>query len=132
MGNITKFLADNALKSIKESVRIANDMLQSFSLDDMSKAIDEAHNRITNEVKRFVGQIKNFNDRYSVEVPFNPNNEIISYSIDENTLFITVKSKDGSSNSNKVVELPQDVNPQEMTHSYDSEKHIMSFKFKKL
>lgn len=132
MGNIAKFLADNALKSIKESVRVANDMLQSFSLDDMGKAIDEAHDRITNEVKRFVGQIKNFNDRYSVDVPFNPNSEIISYSIDGNTLFITVKSKDGSSNSNKVVELPQDINPQEMTHSYDSEKHIMSFKFKKL
>lgn len=131
MGNIMKFFSESALKSIKETVKVANDMLQSFSLDDMGKAFEEAQNRLSNEWKHVIGQVKNFTDRYTVEVPFNPNTEIISYSMDGNTFLITVKAKDGSSNTNKVVDLPEDVNPQEMTHSYDSEKHIMSFKFKK-
>lgn len=133
MGNITNFLANGALSSIKSVVQAANDALQSFSLNDIGKAMDEAQNRLKDEFSRFMGQIKNFQDKYTVDVPFNPENQSISYSIDGNTICISVKStRGGASNLNQVVELPEDVNPQEMIHSYDSERHIMSFKFKKL
>lgn len=132
MGNIGKFLTESGLKGIKESFKVANDMLQSFSLNDIGKALDEAQNRLKGEFDRFVSQIKNFTDKYTVEVPFNTQTEIISYSIEGNAICITVKAKDNSSTSNKIVELPEDVDLREMTHSYDSERHIMEFKFKKI
>lgn len=132
MGNITKFFAENALKSIKESVKVANDMLQSFSFTDMGKAIDEAQSRFKSEIKRFIGQIKNYQDRYEAEIPFNPNIETISYSIEGDLLIIVIKSKDNTASTSKVVTLPEGIDPNEMAHSYDSEKHVMTFKFKKI
>lgn len=131
MGNLGKLFADNALQSLKNTVKVANDMLQSFSLTDISKAMEEAQTRLKNELVHFIGQVKNFTDKYTIEVPFNPQNETISYSIEGNSVYITVKAKDDSSNLNKVVDLPEDVNANEMDHSYDAERHIMTFKFKK-
>lgn len=132
MGKFAKLLTESALNSIKGSFNAANNMLQSFSLTDMGKAIDEAQERFKNEFNRFVGQIKNYTDRYTIEIPFNPKIEVISFSIDDSTMNINVRSNDNTSTSNRVITLPDDVDPQEMSQSYDSEKHVMVLKFKKL
>ena len=132
MGSLSQFFADSAIKTVKDTVKIANDMLQSFSFSDIGKAMDEAQTRLKDEFSRFIGQVRSYSDRYSIDIPYDPQKEDISYTIENNTIYITVKAKDNSSNLNKIVDLPEDVDSQEMTHSYDSEKHIMTFKFKKI
>lgn len=131
MGNIGSFIANSALASIKNSIKTANDIMQNFSLNDMGKAMDEAQERLKGEFSRFMNQIKNFTDKHVVEVPFNNNTDTFSFEIRGNILSINVRSKDESHISNHVFEIPQDVKIEEMSQSYDSERHILTFKFKR-
>lgn len=131
MGNISSFLANSVLSTIKNTVKAANDVMQNFSLSDMGKAMDEAQDRLKGEFTRFMGQIKNFTDRHTIEIPFNNNTDTFSFEIRGNTLSINVRNLDSSHISNHVFDIPQDVVIEEMAQSYDSERHLLIFKFKK-
>lgn len=129
MANFTKMLAESGLATIKSAIQSANNMLQSFSLTDMGRACDEIQERLSNEVKRFKTQFFNFIDKHTVEIPFNKENEHLSYEITEDTMSVNVNSHDGNHLSNHVFNLPEDIDASEMTQSYDSERKVMIFKF---
>ena len=129
--NFAKLFAESGLATIKKAIQAANTMVQSFSLEDMGKACDEAQTRLTNEVKRFKNQFFNFIDKYTVEIPYNKNNEYLTYEITPNAFNVSVNSNDGDHVSNHVFTLPSDVDSSEMTQTYDSERKVMIFKFGK-
>lgn len=130
--NFTKLFAESGLATIKSALQNANSMLQSFSLNDMGKACDEIQERLTSEFKRFKGQIFNFLDKHTIEVPFDKTTERLSYDISQDVFTVTVNSRDGSSHlSNHIFNMPENVDFAEMTQTYDSERKVMIFKFGK-
>lgn len=131
MANSINTFSNSALNLIKSTIKNANDLMQSFSLNDIDKAINEAKSRFKSEFDRFKSQIKNYKDKFAIDIEFNKNTDVLSYSVEGNSLSVTVNSKDGSRHSSYVYDLPEDVNTSEIIQSYDSELHRLTFKFPK-
>lgn len=129
--NITELFTNNGLSAIKSMIKAANDMLQSFSLNDMGKACTEAQEKFIADLKHFKTQFLNFMDKHTIEVPFNNKTEFLSYEINEDVFSVNVNSKDCKRVSNHVFTLPPDADTSEMSQSYDSERKMMVFKFGK-
>lgn len=124
-------LANSALATIKNAVSAANNAMQSFSLNDIGKAMDEAKERFANEFNRLKSQLYSFTDKHTVEVQFNKETEGINYAICDNIFNVNVNAKDGTSGQSATFTLPEDVDTTNMQQTYDSERHVMIFKFGK-
>lgn len=131
MNKFIDIFANSALASLKNTVASANAAMQSFSLNDIGKAMDEAKERFAAEFNRFKNSLYSFTDKHTVEVKFDKATQKINYSITQNIFNVSVNSIDGTVNQNASFTLPEDVDATEMHQTYDSENKVMVFRFGK-
>lgn len=131
MNKFIDIFANSALASLKNTVASANAAMQSFSLNDIGKAMDEAKERFAAEFNRFKNSLYSFTDKHTVEVKFDKATQKINYSITQNIFNVSVNSIDGTVNQNASFTFPEDVDATEMHQTYDSENKVMVFRFGK-
>lgn len=105
---------------------------------DTSKIVDsmiEFNNSIKEEFTKFKERIKNLNDKFIVDVPYDRDEHILSYVINNDELKITIKSDPDSLNQMSeqlfITTIPQDVDVTKLKTKYDDETKTMFFIFKK-
>lgn len=129
---LLKAFRDSALEAITESAKEMKRMVDEFDFD---KAEREVTNTIKEVVANLRKHIKNLTDKYVIEVAYDRNTQILTYTIDDNIITIVVKldSEDPNiqSSSTTTVTIPENVNVNTMVQHYNADEKKMIFVFKK-
>lgn len=127
--------ADSAMSLIQDGVNEISRMIHDFDTTKLVNEMMEFNDSIRNEFDKLKQKIRNLDDKFIVNVDYDRDNDIMSYSIEDRTLTVIVKSEPESRNQTSerrvVTTLPNDVQITNMKTKYNSEEKAMLFIFKK-
>lgn len=127
--------ADSAISMIQEGMNEIGRMIQDFDMTSIVDDMVEFNNSIRNEFDKIKQRIRNLDDKFIVDVVYDREVELLSFSIENNTLTVRVNSDPDSKlqSQERIISatLPRDVNVTTMKSKYDSEEKKMLFIFKK-
>ncbi len=127
--------ADSAMSLIQDGVNEISRMIHDFDTTKLVNEMMEFNDSIRNEFDKLKQKIRNLDDKFVVNVDYDRDEDIMSYSIENRTLTVIVKSEPESRNQTSerrvVTTLPNDVLITNMKTKYNNEEKTMLFIFKK-
>lgn len=118
-----------------------NKMLNRFTseMDDAMSSLDkemsEFENVFENKFDDFKKYVKDLTEKFIVEVPYDRDNETLTYSINGNVITVNVECCENSENSKKTTittTLPKNADIEHMKQTYSKEEKKMFFTFDKV
>lgn len=129
---LLKAFRDSALELITERAKEMRRLVDEFDFDKAEREVTSTIKEVMANLKR---HIKNLTDKYVIEVAYDRNTQILTYTIDGNLITIVVKldSEDPNiqSSSTTTVTIPENVNVNTMVQHYNADDKKMVFVFKK-
>lgn len=129
---LLKAFRDSALELITERAKEMRRLVDEFDFDKAEREVTSTIKEVMTNLKR---HIKNLTDKYVIEVAYDRNTQILTYTIDGNLITIVVKldSEDPNiqSSSTTTVTIPENVNVNTMVQHYNADDKKMVFVFKK-
>ena len=129
---LLKAFRDSALELITERAKEMRRLVDEFDFDKAEREVTSTIKEVMTNLKR---HIKNLTDKYVIEVAYDRNTQILTYTIDGNLITIVVKldSEDPNiqSSSTTTVTIPDNVNVNTMVQHYNADDKKMVFVFKK-
>lgn len=129
---LLKAFRDSALELITERAKEMRRLVDEFDFDKAEREVTSTIKEVVANLKR---HIKNLTDKYVIEVAYDRNTQILTYTIDGNLITIVVKldSEDPNiqSSSTTTVTIPENVNVNTMVQHYNADDKKMVFVFKK-
>ena len=129
---LLKAFRDSALELITERAKEMRRLVDEFDFDKAEREVTSTIKEVMTNLKR---HIKNLTDKYVIEVAYDRNTQILTYTIDGNLITIVVKldSEDPNiqSSSTTTVTIPENVNVNTIVQHYNADDKKMVFVFKK-
>ena len=129
---LLKAFRDSALELITERAKEMRRLVDEFDFDKAEREVTSTIKEVMTNLKR---HIKNLTDKYVIEVAYDRNTQILTYTIDGNLITIVVKldSEDPNiqSSSTTTVTITENVNVNTMVQHYNADDKKMVFVFKK-
>lgn len=132
MKQMLGFLGASLIKTCEEKVEDAKKMISEFDADQTKKELLEMGERMKEEFKVLTERVKNYVDKYEINVPYDRETETICHILECNDLTVNVNSRDGSKSQNSTFEIPEGVNLNKFTVTYDEKEKKMFFTFSKV
>ena len=127
--------ADSAISLIQDGVNELSRMISDFDTTKLMSDMMDFNDSIRGEFDKLKQKIRNLDDKFIVKVDYDRNDEMMSYSIEDNVLTVIVNSDPESRNQTSerrvVTTLPNNVNVTDMKTKYNTEDGTMVFIFKK-
>lgn len=127
--------ADSAISLIQDGVNELSRMISDFDTTKLMSDMMDFNDSIRGEFDKLKQKIRNLDDKFIVKVDYDRNDEMMSYSIEDNVLTVIVNSDPESRNQTSerrvVTTLPNNVNVTDMKTKYNTEDSTMVFIFKK-
>lgn len=132
MSKLVNSLLKTSFALAQTSLESAMNTLKSIEKEDVLKAVNEVRAKMTDGVEMLKTQLHRLTDRYNIEVPFNPETTKINYSIEGNIFKLTKNTQSDTmlSRNEECYTLPDEVNPYEVSQTYDEKRQVLIFSFK--
>jgi hypothetical protein len=128
--NLKRF-RDAAFATLDESANTLKRMLNEIDFTAVTDRFNEVREDISETFATLRKKVKVLTDRFVIKVPFDRENQKLSFTIDDDTINVTVESFDGRSHRKQTTSttIPEFVDTNNMIQRYDDDKKEMIFIF---
>ena len=134
MGSLFKSFTDSALSLFNRKFNELDKMMRDIDFSSAEDKFNEIEKSFKEKFTELKKRVKEFTDKFIVEVPFDKNEETISFKIENGMITITTEKSDESSSKKSTTEvsIPETVDEHHMVQRYaEDEKKMMFIFFKK-
>lgn len=130
---LLKDFTNSAISMIKRNAEDFNKMFKDLDFSFAEDRFDELESEFKERLGELKKKVKEFTDKFIVEVPFNQETETLSFKIkDGMVIVVTERHTDGfDSKSTTEISIPSGVDSNHMIQRYDSKNKKMKFIFLK-
>ena len=134
---ILRNFANSAIASIRESVDEMMRMVRGFDTTKITDGLMEFNDNLRDGFEKIKQRIRDLDDKFVVEVDYDRNCDVLSYSLNNNVLTVKVNAEEGCGCDNEGTEqsvmatIPDNVDVTTMKCKYNSDENKMLFIFKK-